>query len=670
MPDLRPLLWPRAIALIGASDNKEIIRGRLLHIMQFARLPGKIFPVTPSRAEVQGLTAYPSVAACPEPVDLAIIVIPAAAVAEVLDECGARGIKAAVVISSGFGEEKGEAARVRQEELQRIAERHGMAICGPNCEGVANALMPMAATFSPSLETEAYRLIPEVAHGAPHQRHRPERGAELLLPQSRRAPAAALHLHHQLRQRGDARRARLRRLDARRGAHGHLPHVHGGGAKRRRRSGEWGRRPRGWASPSSWARSGARRRGGAPRPRTPGALAGSDSAYDAHVPTLRDRALRGHRRDGGHGGGLRLLPASPGPAGGAAERVWRRRSLDGRHVRRAGPRAAGDGRATRKEIDPLIPSFASSQNPIDLTAQAIREVGYARIIEILQRSAVTDMIVVVGSLATETMLRRDIDAASTRVARDERGAHRLLRLHQRLAGGDHPAGRRRDSRPTRAWRTAPRPCAALAEYAEFQRRWRAANEPGRTPSASAAEVGRRLREAGRVLCEYEAKDVLARLRCALVRARRWPVTAEGVEARGSDRLPRRPQSPVARHPHKTEAGAVALGLGHADGPAAGVSPGGAPPRGRHPGADIRGVLVQQMAPAGCGDHRGCHARRDLRAPAHGGAGRGLRGGAARRGLRPGAARTREDARDLLGQLRGARLLARGAGRRRRPMWAR
>jgi acetate---CoA ligase (ADP-forming) len=50
MPDLRPLLWPNSIALVGASDNKEIIRGRLLHIMLLRGFPGQIFPVTPSRA--------------------------------------------------------------------------------------------------------------------------------------------------------------------------------------------------------------------------------------------------------------------------------------------------------------------------------------------------------------------------------------------------------------------------------------------------------------------------------------------------------------------------------------------------------------------------------------------------------------------------------------------
>ena len=67
MPDLRPLLWPNSIALVGASDNKEIIRGRLLHIMLLRGFPGKIFPVTPSRAEVQGLRPTRRSPRCPSP---------------------------------------------------------------------------------------------------------------------------------------------------------------------------------------------------------------------------------------------------------------------------------------------------------------------------------------------------------------------------------------------------------------------------------------------------------------------------------------------------------------------------------------------------------------------------------------------------------------------------
>ena len=214
--------------------------------------------------------------------------------------------------------------------------------------------------------------------------------------------------------------------------------------------------------------------------------------------------------------------------------------------------------ATRKEIDPLIPSFASSQNPIDLTAQAIREVGYARIIEILQRSAVTDMILVVGSLATETMLRRDIDAI-TRVARDSavpiafcaytNASPAAITL---LASAGIPAY------------TSMANCAkalrALAEYAEFQQRWRQRGGDDLAPVPDASEVGRRLSEAGRVLCEYEAKDVLAAYGVPRPREEMVGDVARAVEAAGRIGFPvaLKVQSPDI--PHKTEAGALALGL--------------------------------------------------------------------------------------------------------------
>src|SRR6185436_1197369 len=118
MPDLRPLLWPRSVAVIGASPNAEIIRGRLLHIMRLREFPGRIYPVTRSQTEVQGLRAYPSIADVPEPVDLAVIVIPAAAVPAALEECGTRGVKAAIIITSGFAEERGELGPQRQAQIR------------------------------------------------------------------------------------------------------------------------------------------------------------------------------------------------------------------------------------------------------------------------------------------------------------------------------------------------------------------------------------------------------------------------------------------------------------------------------------------------------------------------------------------------------------------------
>ena len=99
MPDLRPLLSPDSIAIVGASADTETLRGRLTHALIGHGYDGRVVPVTRSQNEVLGLRAYPSVAVLPEPVDLAVILVPAAHVVETLEQCGRRGIRAAVVIS-------------------------------------------------------------------------------------------------------------------------------------------------------------------------------------------------------------------------------------------------------------------------------------------------------------------------------------------------------------------------------------------------------------------------------------------------------------------------------------------------------------------------------------------------------------------------------------------
>src|SRR5205823_6392391 len=92
---------PDSIAIIGASADTETLRGRLTHALIGHGYDGRVVPVTRSQNEVLGLRAYPSVAVLPEPVDLAVILVPAAHVVETLEQCGRRGIRAAVVISSG-----------------------------------------------------------------------------------------------------------------------------------------------------------------------------------------------------------------------------------------------------------------------------------------------------------------------------------------------------------------------------------------------------------------------------------------------------------------------------------------------------------------------------------------------------------------------------------------
>ena len=104
MPDLDALFWPRSIALVGASPDKTIIRGRIVEAVTLRGFDGPLHAVSRSHDEIAGITCYPSVEALPGRVDLAIVTIPAEHVAVTLRACGKIGVKAAIVISSGFGE--------------------------------------------------------------------------------------------------------------------------------------------------------------------------------------------------------------------------------------------------------------------------------------------------------------------------------------------------------------------------------------------------------------------------------------------------------------------------------------------------------------------------------------------------------------------------------------
>jgi len=148
---LSAVFRPRAIAVVGASDDPVKIGGRPLAFLLRHGYAGRVFPVNPSRATVQGLPAFPSVAAIPEEVDLAIVVVPAERVEESL-EAAAKGIKAAIVFSSGFAE-VGDAGRAARARLRALAERTGLRIIGPNCQGFAHLPSRLVATFaSPFLE--------------------------------------------------------------------------------------------------------------------------------------------------------------------------------------------------------------------------------------------------------------------------------------------------------------------------------------------------------------------------------------------------------------------------------------------------------------------------------------------------------------------------------------
>ncbi|MDP6896237.1 MAG: CoA-binding protein, partial [Rhodospirillales bacterium] len=161
MRDLTPLLAPRTVALVGASDDQKILRGRILNVMRQHHFDGQLFPVSRSCEVVQGLQAYPSVDACPEPVDLAILIIPANAIADAMRHCGQAGVKAVLVLASGFAEEPSAAGDALQAELLAIADSYGMVVSGPNTEGFSNMGAKLCATFSPTMELDATTLVPD-----------------------------------------------------------------------------------------------------------------------------------------------------------------------------------------------------------------------------------------------------------------------------------------------------------------------------------------------------------------------------------------------------------------------------------------------------------------------------------------------------------------------------
>ncbi|MGI9387401.1 MAG: acetate--CoA ligase family protein, partial [Methyloligellaceae bacterium] len=139
------------MAIVGASNDPSRIGGRPLRYMIEAGFDRPIYPVNPNRASVQGLRAYPTITEVPEPVDCAIIAVPAKSVAEVLRDCAAKGVKSAILFSSGFAEVGADGAAL-QAELGDIIGRTGIRVLGPNCLGVLGFTVGFYATFSSSLD--------------------------------------------------------------------------------------------------------------------------------------------------------------------------------------------------------------------------------------------------------------------------------------------------------------------------------------------------------------------------------------------------------------------------------------------------------------------------------------------------------------------------------------
>ena len=148
--DIARLINPRSIALIGASEREASIGERTMtNLLQHSQFSGEVYLVNPTKQEIRGMRCWSSITALPATPDVAVVVVPASGVLAVIEECVARGVLFAVILSSGFGEAGAEGERA-QQRMKEIAQAGGLRLYGPNCPGLVNVNQRLGLTFSPS----------------------------------------------------------------------------------------------------------------------------------------------------------------------------------------------------------------------------------------------------------------------------------------------------------------------------------------------------------------------------------------------------------------------------------------------------------------------------------------------------------------------------------------
>lgn len=144
---LKPLFAPKSVAVFGASDRVDSVGQIVFHNMLQSGFKGALYPINPTHAEVQGCKAYASIAQIIDAVDLAVIATPPESVPAIIEECGKRNVKAAVIITAGFGE-AGAAGKALERAVLENAQRYGIRLIGPNCLGVMRPDIGLNATFN------------------------------------------------------------------------------------------------------------------------------------------------------------------------------------------------------------------------------------------------------------------------------------------------------------------------------------------------------------------------------------------------------------------------------------------------------------------------------------------------------------------------------------------
>lgn len=594
MPDLRPLLSPKSLCIVGAAAD-ESIRGRLTKQLIGHGFDGPVYPVTRSQDEVLGHKAYRSVADIPEPVDLAVVVVPAAHVISTIEQCGAKGIPAAVIISSGFGEEKSAEAAQRDADLRAVAARYDMAICGPNSEGLVNSLRPLVATFSPVFHDTSKKLLPEKSAAKPIAVSC-QSGALTFSFLSRGAPRqlqfttqvssgnqTVLEAHDYIEAALDSGAADIFM-------------VYLEGIRQPARFRQVADKAAQAGKPLILAKVGRSDAGRRAAASHTGALAQSGAIDDAvfrHHGIIRGEDID-HMVDVASAFAFCNLPKGNRVAiitGSGGSAVWMADILSSH-----GLEVPELEKELQDRIMALLPSYASALNPIDATAQAIGEVGYAPIVELVRQSARIDTILLISSVANETTARKRAEELAGIVAQTPQPI--LMATYTTATAGAIGAFADVGIPCYTSFPSCARAIKSLADYGRFRERVARRVATPETTRSVRDTVSKALAESGKTLTEVQAKALLAAY--GVKRVPEFLATGEDDASDAAMRIggpvALKVQSPDIAH--KTEAGAVLLGLSGDGAVRDGYRTVLSRAKAAHPNAKIDGVLVQAMAPRG------------------------------------------------------------------------
>lgn len=156
---IEPFFSPRSVAVIGASKDKlkvghtvleSLVRGGAFARPELRGFAGPIHAINPKEKEILGVQCYPSVTAVPGPVDQVVVCVPGPAVPQVMEECGKKGVKAAIILTAGFGE-AGEKGKKLQSRFMEVARRYQIRVVGPNCLGILYPPNHLNASFGLTL---------------------------------------------------------------------------------------------------------------------------------------------------------------------------------------------------------------------------------------------------------------------------------------------------------------------------------------------------------------------------------------------------------------------------------------------------------------------------------------------------------------------------------------